>query len=83
MSQIFITDLDPLLIEKLKVRAQRQGRSLEAELKAILEAAAEVEVVDKAAVMSAARKRIEQARKKYAGRIFSDSVELLREDRQR
>lgn len=83
MTQLVIKDLDPLIVEKLLVRAQRQGRSLEAELKAILEAAAEAEVVDRAAVMAAARKRIEQARQKYAGRTFSDSVELLREDRQR
>ena len=83
MTQLVIKDLDPLIVKKLLVRAQRQGRSLEAELKAILEAAAEAEVVDRAAVMAAARKRIEQARQKYAGRTFSDSVELLREDRQR
>lgn len=83
MTQLVIKDLDPLIVEKLLVRAQRQGRSLEAEFKAILEAAAEAEVVDLAAVMAAARKRIEQARQKYAGRTFSDSVELLREDRLR
>lgn len=83
MTQLVIKDLEPLIVEKLIVRAQRQGRSLEAELKAILEAVAEAEVVDRAAVMAAARKRIEQARQKYAGRTFSDSVELLREDRQR
>jgi len=40
MSQLVIENLDPSVIEKLKVRAQQQGRTLEAELKAILEAAA-------------------------------------------
>lgn len=83
MTQVVIEDLDPLIVEKLLVRAQLRGRSLEAELKAIIEAAAEAEVVDQAAAMAAALKRIEQARQKYAGRTFSDSVELLREDRQR
>lgn len=72
-----------MIVDKLKVRAQRQGRSLEAELKAILEAAAEAEVVDKAAAMAAAWERIDKARTRYAGRIFSDSTELIREDRER
>jgi plasmid stability protein len=40
MSQLVIENLDPSVIEKLKIRAQHQGRTLEAELKAILEAAA-------------------------------------------
>jgi len=40
MSQLVIENLDPSVIEKLKVRAQQQGRTLAAELKAILEAAA-------------------------------------------
>jgi plasmid stability protein len=40
MTQVVIEDLDPNVIEKLKIRAQHQGRTLEAELKAILEAAA-------------------------------------------
>lgn len=81
MTQIVIEELDPMLVEKLKVRAQRQGRSLEAELKAILEAAAEAEVVDKETAMAAAWERIDKARTRYAGRTFSDSTELIREDR--
>lgn len=40
MSQVIIEDLDPTIVERLKVRAQQQGRTLVAELKAILEAAA-------------------------------------------
>ena len=40
MAQVVIEDLDPTIVERLKVRAQRQGRTLEVELKAILEAAA-------------------------------------------
>jgi plasmid stability protein len=40
MNQLVIEDLDPTIVERLKVRAQQQGRTLEAELKAILEAAA-------------------------------------------
>lgn len=40
MNQLVIEDLDPTIVERLKVRAQQKGRTLEAELKAILEAAA-------------------------------------------
>lgn len=81
MNQVVIKDLDPIVIEKLKIRAQLQGRTLEAELKLILEAAASG--VDRAALKAAAWERIDRARAKYAGRNFSDSAEILREDRQR
>ena len=82
MNQVVIKDLDPIIIEKLKLRAQRQGRTLEAELKVILEEAA-AEEVDRAALKAVAWERIERSRAKYAGQTFSDSAELLREDRQR
>lgn len=82
MTQVVIENLDPIVIEKLKVRAQRHGRSLEAELKAILTQAADTEVSDRSAVEEA-WERIDRARAKYADRTFSNSVELLREDRQR
>ncbi|GAB4280118.1 MAG: hypothetical protein Fur0025_07820 [Oscillatoriaceae cyanobacterium] len=81
--QILIEDLEEAIIEKLKNRAQRQGRTLAEEVKAILQAAAAVEVVEKAKSREEAWKIIEEGRKKYAGKIFSDSVELLREDRNR
>lgn len=49
MSQFVIENIDPNVLEKLKIRAQRQGRTLEAELKVILEAAAlEVTISSKA-----------------------------------
>ncbi|MBW4494683.1 MAG: hypothetical protein KME26_16665 [Oscillatoria princeps RMCB-10] len=83
MIQILIQDLDPTVADRLKIRAGKHGRSLEAEVKAILEAAAEAEAVEKATTMAEARKLIEEGRQKYAGRTFSDSVELLREDRNR
>ena len=82
MAQVVLENLDPIIIEKLKVRAQRHGRSLDAELEDILTQAVETEVVDTAVAIAEAWERIDKARAKYAGRIFSDSVELLREDRQ-
>ena len=36
MTQIILENLDPILVEKLQVRAIRQGRSLIEELKAIV-----------------------------------------------
>ena len=82
MTQVILENLDPNIIEKLKVRAQQHGRSLEAELKAILTQAAQIEVTDTDATAQAWEK-IDRVRAKYTGRTFSDSVELLREDRQR
>ena len=43
MTQIVLGDLDPVIIERLKARAQKHGRSLQAEVKAILQQVAEVE----------------------------------------
>lgn len=81
MTQVILENLDPNIIEKLKARAQQHGRSLEAELKAILTQAAQIEVTDTDATQ--AWERIDRVRANYTGRTFSDSVELLREDRQR
>ncbi len=82
MMQI-ITDLEPEVIEKLKVRAISQGRTLEAEIKAIVLAAVELAPVPKKRTLAESRQIFEAARQRYAGREFSDSAELLREDRQR
>ena len=43
MAQVLIRDLDPGLVDRLKERARARGRSLEAELRGILEAAAPVD----------------------------------------
>jgi plasmid stability protein len=40
MAEVLVRDLDPPVVEKLKARAAANGRSLQAELKAILEAQA-------------------------------------------
>jgi plasmid stability protein len=39
MAQLFVTELDDAVEERLKARARRHGRSLEAEARAILEEA--------------------------------------------
>jgi len=75
MAQVLVRQLDRKVVERLKKQAKEHGRSLQGELKAILEEA----VPDYAA----AWKRIErfQKRLKQSGREFSDSAILIREDR--
>jgi len=74
MAQILIRNLDETTIERLKLRATQSGRSLQAEVKMILDQAAHVDL--QAARLTAAR-----IRDKLKGRSASDSVDLLREER--
>ena len=59
MAQILVRDLDTRVIDKLKKRAQRGGRSLQSEVKMILEQAANAPKVD----METARKLSRQFQK--------------------
>ena len=77
MASVLVRDLDPAVIERLKARAQEHGRSLQKELKAVLEQAAAQ------GTWAEARSSIERVRKRLAGREFSDSTELIREERDR
>ena len=77
MAQILVRDLDEETVERLKKRAEEDGRSLQAEVKRILTLAAHEPTLD----MEAARKMLDEFRKRFKGRKFSDSVELIREDR--
>lgn len=79
MAQILVRDLDDETVERLKRRAREDGRSLQSEVKHILFQAAQEPTVD----MEAARALVENIRKKLKGRKFPDSVELIREDRDR
>lgn len=76
MSQVLVRNLDASVVESLKRRAKQHGRSLQAELKAILEAGAQENLYDPVG-------EIEQVRALFAGRRFSDSAGLIREDRGR
>ncbi len=75
MAQLLVRQLDEKIVDRLKKRAQEHGRSLESEVRTILEEA----VPD----FEGAWKRIEKFHKrlKKSGRTFSDSAELIREDR--
>ena len=74
MPDLLVRNLDVDTVNGLKARAKRRGRSLQSELRDILTDAAE----DHHAQAIARMKEI-QAR--FAGRKFSDSAELIREDR--
>jgi antitoxin FitA len=79
MGQLIVRNLDDRIIDALKTRAARQQRSLEAELRVILERAAAERVID----IAEARARAEQISRSLEGRSHSDSTALIREDRDR
>ncbi|MYC27404.1 MAG: Arc family DNA-binding protein [Nitrospira sp. SB0662_bin_26] len=77
MAQVLVRQLDDKVVERLKKRAREHGRSLQSEVKTILEEA----VPD----YEGAWKRIAKLKKTLnrAGRTFSDSTPLIREERDR
>jgi plasmid stability protein len=77
MSQLLVRDLDLHTIERLKARARSHGRSLQKEVKTILEEAAT------SLTMAEARQVAARWRRRLGGRKSSDSAELIREDRGR
>jgi plasmid stability protein len=77
MPDLLVRDVDAIAVERLKERAFLNGRSLEAELRTILEQAA------KQVSMTTARALAEQITRSLEGRTHTDSTELLRENRGR
>ncbi len=78
MAQILVRDLEPAVVQRLKDRARRNQRSLEAEVRLILTSAAP----DQQKLAEAVRVAAEM-RRKTAGKISGDSADLIREDRDR
>jgi plasmid stability protein len=76
MGQVLVRNLPTEVVRKLKKRARQHRRSLQEELKDILERAAQHSAKDVQA-------KINQVRKLFAGRKFSDSSDLIRQDRAR
>ncbi|MBW4645295.1 MAG: hypothetical protein KME23_20260 [Goleter apudmare HA4340-LM2] len=84
MAQILVENLDPIILEKLETLAKQHGRSLQDELKNILQQATEkVGYYHTGGDMEKAREAVARAQVRYAGKTFSDSTELIREDRER
>jgi plasmid stability protein len=78
MPELILTDMDDLVLHNLHERATRHGRTPIEEAKAILTAALRGERVDVWAPVDAIYQRLAAS-----GRTFSDSADLLREDRDR
>lgn len=60
MSQVVLENLNPTVLEKLQILAQRHNRSLEDEIKAILEQITRNEIVDKKSAFDQAWKKLTQ-----------------------
>ena len=76
MAQVLIRELDDGVVEQLKEYARSHGRSLEAELRLILSAAAEER-------RSRPRMSLAEIQALFARQTFTDSGQLQREDRER
>lgn len=76
MPQLLIRNLDEETIQNLKDRAKRHNRSLQGEVKLILEECANRPDETPLAIA-------DRWQGYFAGRTFSDSAELVREDRER
>ena len=74
MSQLLVRNVSADLVHALKQRAQRHGRSAEAEHRLILEQALTAET-------SNFRVQAAALRLASSGRIKTDSADLIREDR--
>jgi len=76
MPDILVRGLDAEMVKRLKTSAKQHGRSLQSEAKLLLEQAADVGT-DKIEAM------LDRWKEHFAGRKFSSSAKLIREDRQR
>ena len=75
MAQVLVRNLPAETVALLKERAQRHRRSLQAELREILEEAAKPPRGDW-------RAALERLDLRLTGRTLSDSTELIRQDRE-
>ena len=76
MAQLLVRDVSPETVERLKRRARENGRSLQSEVKQILENVTRYSFAEARAVADEIRRRL-------AGRNCTDSADLIREDRER
>jgi antitoxin FitA len=81
MPEVLVRNLDESVVEQLKARARAGGRSLQAELKLILEQATRLEQVRPS--RAEYRALADRVRIALGDRPQADSAELLAEDRAR
>jgi len=78
MAQVLVRNLKDTVVARLKKRARTKGRSLQAEVKTILEEAANEAPEEFWKEADRIREQLHRS-----GRKFSDSAALIREDRDR
>jgi plasmid stability protein len=76
MPDILVRGLNAQALKRLKARAKQSGRSLQGEVKLLLERAAGADPAEVAEMLG-------KWKKKFAGRKFARSTNLIRQDRQR
>jgi plasmid stability protein len=81
MFEVLVRNLDEAVVEQLKARARRSGRSLQSELKLILEQA--VRPLPTRPARAEYRALLDRIRAALGDRPQSDSAALLAEDRAR
>lgn len=75
MPDILIRNVAPDLVDRLKQRAELNGRSLQAEITSLLESQAELMTAPEV------RERLADLRTRFAGRDLPSAVSLIREGR--
>lgn len=78
MADVLLRNLDPGLLARLRTAARAHHRSLQAEIHDRLEEADRMSLAQTRRISRQWLRRLGQG-----GRIFSDSTELIREDRDR
>lgn len=78
MPDVLVRNIDEKTLNNLKKTAERNNRSLQAELKSILETYGKVDIEETRSMV-----REELTKYRAEGRMFSDSVDDLREIRDR
>ncbi|WP_238360603.1 FitA-like ribbon-helix-helix domain-containing protein [Iningainema tapete] len=72
MAQVLVEDIDPMIVAKLEALAKKHNRSLQAEIKNILEQAAQTEATSiKQVDMAAAQEMVARIQEMFAGRTFT------------
>lgn len=77
MGELLIRNIEPVIIRRLKLRAKEHHRSLQGELKSIVEAAASALSLEEAKHIS------DNWHARLSKSAHTDSAVLIREDRQR
>jgi plasmid stability protein len=78
MPNILVRNLEPATVEELRARAKRNERSVQAEVKAILEEATR----SRAGAVERALRLSREMHEMTVGRSIPDSADMIRDDRE-